>query len=229
MASRVERQSPVTPGGVAAMGGAMALCLIGLGQSTRATPTPSSLLFLGWIGAAGLIIVLCRVRLPQTLRIGCICATLGMAFLLAGQSDIFAAKKVAKKIADPASAGAEASSDTSVSQSARAAGSAGATVRLYPSAQGDRGWTGRLGTALAGGIGGPSSGWLTIEGNVQAQVTDGQSAVMVEWRISGSGKATSCGITSVVSRDDRAIAAAFHDAFEMAAVRSIEHAKPVCF
>jgi hypothetical protein len=70
---------------------------------------------------------------------------------------------------------------------------------------------------------------LTIEGNVEAQATDGQSAVMVEWRISGSGKVTSCGTTSVVSRDDRAIAAAFHDAFEMAAVRSIERAKPVCF
>jgi hypothetical protein len=150
-------------------------------------------------------------------------------FLLAGQSDIFAAKKVAHKIGDATSADAEDTPTSAASRNGRVAGSAGAAVHLRPSAQGDMGWASRLNSALTAGIGGASAEWLTIEGNVEAQSKDGQSTVMVEWRIGGSGKAASCGVTSVISRDDKAIGVAFHDAFETAAIRSIARAKPVCF
>lgn len=231
MASKVERQSPVTLGGVAAMGGAIALCLVGLGQTTRATPTPPSLLFLGWVGAAGLIIVLCRVRLPRAVRLGCIVATLGVMFLLAAQSDMFAMKKVSRKIADPLAAAGEEGVDTSSSSSSasRSSGRTGAMIHLRASARGDLGWTGRLDAMLTGGIGSASASWLTIDGSVAAQEQEGRTAVMVEWRISGSGKASNCGITSVVSGDEKAIGTAFRDAFETATLRSTQRAQPVCF
>ncbi|WP_019833250.1 hypothetical protein [Sphingomonas sp. PR090111-T3T-6A] len=229
MTSKVERQSPVTLGGVAAMGGAIALCLVGLGQTTRATPTPASLLFLGWVGAAGLIIVLCRVRLPQAVRLGCIVATLGVMFLLAAQSDMFVMKKVSKKIADPMAAMAGESADITAGNSSRSSGSAGAVIHLRASARGDLGWARRLEDMLAGSVGNASASWLTIDGSVAAQGQGGRTAVMVDWRISGSGKAASCGITSVVSGREKAIGIAFRDAFETAALRSTQRAQPVCF
>ncbi|MGN6122866.1 MAG: hypothetical protein ACTHOJ_07905 [Sphingomonas oligoaromativorans] len=229
MASKVERQSPVTLGGVAAMGGAIALCLVGLGQTTRATPTPPSLLFLGWVGAAGLIIVLCRVRLPRAVRLGCIVATLGVMFLLAAQSDMFAMKKVSRKIADPLAAAGEDGADMTGGSASRSTGRAGAMIHLRASARGDLGWAGRLDAMLAGNIGSASASWLTIDGSVAAQEQEGRTAVTVEWRISGSGKASNCGITSVVSEDEKAVGIAVRDAFETAALRSTQRAQPVCF
>ncbi len=228
MASRVERQSPVTLGGVAAMGGAIAMCLLGLGQATQPTPTPSALLFMGWIGAAGLIVVLCRVRLPQVVKMGCIVATLGVMFLLANQSDLFAMKRVAQKIDDPRSTDVAAPSDAA-SRGTAAGGSIGAEVRLHPSARGDLGWTGRLDGLLAGGVGGPSATWLTINGSVTSEVKDEQTIVMVEWNIGGAGKPASCGVTSVVGRDDAVIGNQVRDAFETAAIRSSIRRQPVCF
>jgi len=229
MASKVERQSPVTPGGVAAMGGAIALCLAGLGQTTRATPTPPSLLFLGWVGAAGLIIILCRVRLPQTVRLGCIVAMLGVMFLLAAQSDMFAMKKVSKKIADPMAEMAGGSVDITGGNASRSSGPAGAAIHLRASARGDLGWTRRLEVMLAGGVGSASASWLAIDGTVAAQEQGRRTAVMVDWQIRGSGKAASCGITSVVSGSEKAIGTAFRDAFETAALRSTQRAQPMCF
>jgi hypothetical protein len=208
------------------MGGAIAMCLLGLGQATRPTPTPSALLFMGWIGATGLIIVLCRVRLPQVLKMGCILATLGVMFLLANQSDLFAMKHIAKTIDDPRST--DPATPPDAGRDTRAGGSMGAAVRLHPSAGGDLGWTGRLDRLLVGAVGGASATWLTINGSVTAESKEEQTIVIVEWNIGGAGKSASCGVTSVVGRDDEVIGRQIRDAFETAAIRSNNRRQPVC-
>ena len=105
--------------------------------------------WLGWVGAAGLIIVLCRVRLPRAVRLGCIVATLGVMFLLAAQSDMYAMKKVSRKIADPLAAAGEDGADMTGGGASRSSGRAGAMIHLRASARGDLGWTGRLDAMLA--------------------------------------------------------------------------------
>ena len=205
MASRIEHQSSVTLGGVAALCAAIGLCALGIGQQTRPVSASPVLILSLLACGGGLIVVLARVRLPQTVKMGCILATLCVMFLTVATGDLFGVKSTTRKI-DKATAGD--SSDDAFGGSAgksiadpAARARPGAAVRLVSASEGDLGWASRINGTLNGRIGGDSSGWLTIDGRVLAHEDHAKRLVMIQWSISGSSQSAKCGATSINGRD----------------------------
>ncbi len=230
MASRIEYQSSVTLGGMAAMCAAIGLCALALGQLTRSTPTPLALILLLLAGAGGLIIILTRVGLPYPVKMGCILVTLGVMFLTASTNDIFRMKATARITGGTSTDSADSPPNAAASAITPPEDRlpAGATVRLTGSSRGDLGWANRLDTALSGRIGGPSSAWLRIEGEVSARQRDDKRLVMISWGIGGSGGSVTCGSTSITGRDGNAILDQARETFEAAAARSNSEKRASC-
>ncbi len=230
MASRVEYHSSVTLGGMAAMCAAIGLCALVLGQLTRSGPTPLGLTLVLLGGGAGLLVILSRVGLPQSLKVGCILVTLGMLFLTVSTGDVFRMNPTAKKAGTVSADSTNSPADAAARDPSRPERrlSAGATVRLVGSSRGDRGWASRLDAALSGRIGGPSSAWLRIEGEVSAQEGDGQHLVVVNWGIAGSDSGAKCGTTAIAGRDANAILEQFRETFEASATRSNNEKRASC-
>ncbi|HLZ77864.1 MAG TPA: hypothetical protein VKQ09_00880 [Sphingomonas sp.] len=232
MASRIEHQSPMTLGGVAAMCAAIGLCALGVGQQTRATPA-SPTLMLALLGCAtGLIIILVRVRLPPTVKMGCILAMLSMMFITVATGDAFGVKPTTRTInkassgdtTDDGSAGGARATVVDPVAHARP----GAAVRLVSASQGDLGWASRINGALDGHIGGDSSGWLRIDGRVSAQADRSKLLVMVDWSVGGADRSVRCGSTSISGRDQTAILDQLRATFDAAAIRSNSEGRASC-
>lgn len=232
MASRIEHQSPVTLGGVAALCSAIGLCALGIGQQTRPMPSSPMLVLVLLACAGGLIVVLARVRLPQMVKMGSIFATLCVMMLTVATGDMFGVKATAKAI-DKAT-----SHDDSLDAPSRAGGSIishstgnkppGAVVHLVSASEGDLGWATKLNSNLSGHIGGETAGWLTFDGRVSAHESDGKRVVMVNWNVTGSNRSAACGATSVNGRDPAAILDQVRYTFNTAAIRSNSEGRATC-
>ncbi len=232
MTSRIEHQSPISLGGVGAMCGALGLCALGVGQQTRAAPASPALMLVLLASAAGLIIILARVRLPPTVKMGCILATLSVMFLTIATGDAFGVKPTTRTITRASSGD---TTDDGSAGGARAAvvdpvarARPGATVRLASASRGDLGWASRINGALDGRIGGGSSGWLRIDGRVSAQADRSKFIVIVEWSVDGADRSARCGSTSISGRDQTAILDQLRASFDAAASRSNSEGRASC-
>ena len=233
MASRIEHQSPVTLGGVAALCAAIGLCALGIGQQTRPMPSAPMLVVVLLACAGGLIVVLTRVRLPQAIKMGCIFSMMCVMLLTVASGDMFGIKSTGKKL-DKASSGS--TTDPIATGGGRAMGAGGgdagaapgASVRLINASQGDLGWASRINGALDGRIGGDTSGWLRIDGHVLAQENGRKLFVMVDWSISGSDQSARCGSTSISGLDPNAILDQFRATFNAATIRSNIEGRATC-
>jgi len=227
MASRIERQSSISLGGVTALCAAIGLWVLELGQFTRGATMPMTVVVLLWIAGGGLVLILSRVRLPQAIRMGCILTTLIVLFLPAMSRDIFGGKSTAAKIAeatatDPANALRRDDKDRDPTLSP-----IGVTVRLSNSPEGDLGWAQQINSALNGRLDGPS--WLRIEGDVSARDENGGLLVVIAWHIGSGNSSVRCGTTSIAGQSKAAILDHARDIFAMAIARSAGKGHPACF
>lgn len=230
MASRIEHQSPVTLGGVAALCAAIGLCALGIGQQTRPVPTSPTLMLTLLACAGGLIVVLTRVRLPSTVKMCCILATLCVMFLTVATGDTFGVKATGRTIEKATShdSSTDAPAGVTGSITSRSTAHPGAVVHLVSASEGDLGWASKLNGSLSGRIGGDTSGWLTFDGRVSAHESNGKRLVMVNWSVTGSNHSAPCGSTSVSGRDANAILDQIRYTFNTAAIRSNSEGRATC-
>ena len=210
---------------VAGMSAIAAACL------AIALPPPSTSFLIGATAITfGAIGVLCRIRMPTTVRASIIVGLIVILLALAAKSDPFGMKAV-KAATEKAQADRPVQPETTMAAAPELKDTktprSGARVALRRGEDGDGGWAEQINDAIDGTLGGSKGATLTIEGRVTADTASNRLAIT--WWISNDASDAQCGTTSLFGTDPAIAIAQIAASFRRAIDRSIAMKQAACY
>lgn len=231
---RREQQPVIGRAGVLAASVAAALVLGGWARLVSVAEPPSPVMILAICGAnLGMIVTLCRVRMPAQLRGPLVLGLIGLMFFAVARGDVSGTHGMGARIAGGMDGafqdGAAIDRYATGRPELPLRGSSGGAVVALSDAAGAAHWADEANQAWNGRIQGPGAQALRITGTVRGtEAEQGRFRVVLDWSISRDYVEVRCGRTSSMGRDRAQIIEALGEPMVQAVRRSIALGRASC-